>query len=181
MPHGIMITGPSGAGKTTLGRLLADRLGCAFIDIDDYIWRKDTEQPFSAMYPRDEKIRRLQDAVSACGHFVMAGSMDSFHENFDPYFTMAVHLNAGAAIRVQRVHERESEWFGVRVQPGGDMYEAHRKMLGDIAGYDLGYGGCTLQQHEKWLRSLKCRVLWLDGEAPLEKNLRIITEAYQTR
>lgn len=76
-----MITGSSGTGKTTLGELVAKELGYLFVDIDEYIWRKDTEIPFSAMYSKSEKIIRLQKAISKCDHFVMAGSMDSFHEH----------------------------------------------------------------------------------------------------
>jgi len=33
-----------------------------------------------------------------------------------------------------------------------------------VAGYDYGIGRCTLQQHEMWLKSLKCKVLRLDGK-----------------
>ena len=178
MAAGIMILGSSGAGKTTLGALVANALGYTFVDIDDYIWRKDTEIPFSAMYPRAEKISRLQEAIAHCEHFVMAGSMDSFHEYFDPYFELVVHLHTDTKTRVKRVHERELGWFGARVLEGGDMYEAHRDMLRDIAGYDHGFGGCTLQQHEKWLSVLTCKVISLDGSAPLEENLRVILDAY---
>ena len=56
------------------------------------------------------------------------------------------------------------------------MYEGHQKMLGAIAGYDYGFGGCTLQQHESWLRSLKCKVIQLDDSDTLEKNLNIAVE-----
>lgn len=174
-----MIMGSSGAGKTTLGRLLADELGYTFVDIDEYIWRKDTEIPFSAMYPKAEKIRRLMGAISDCRHFVMAGSMNSFHEHFDPFFELAVHLHADAQTRVKRVHDRELALFGERILKGGDMYVEHQKFLNDAAGYDSGGGGCTLQKHELWLSSLKCRVLHLDGARPLEENLKIILEAYR--
>ena len=180
MAAGIMITGSSGAGKTTLGTLVANALGYTFIDIDDYIWRKDTEIPFSAMYPRAEKISRLQEAIAHCEHFVMSGSMDSFHEHFDPYFELVIHLNTDAKVRIRRVHERELGWFGARVLEGGDMYEAHQNMLHDIAGYDVGFGGCTLQQHEKWLSALPCKVIRLDGAALLEENLRVILDVYST-
>ncbi len=179
MATGIIITGSSGAGKTTLGKLAAKALGFAFVDIDAYIWRKDTQVPFSAMYPKAEKIRRLQEAISNCAHFVMAGSMDSFHESFDPHFELAVHLRADPQIRVKRVHERELGWFGNRVLEGGDMYEAHQKMLRDIAGYDYGIGGCTLQGHERWLNSLTCKVIRLDGADTLEKNLNMIIRTYK--
>ena len=119
MANGILIMGSSGAGKTTLGELVAKELNYTFVDIDEYIWRKDTEIPFTAMYSRNEKIERLQAAISDCEHFVMAGSMDSFHEHFDPYFELVVHLHTDEKIRVKRVHERELEWFGERVLEGG--------------------------------------------------------------
>lgn len=181
MASGIMITGSSGAGKTTLGELLAKELGYTFVDIDEYIWRKDTEFPFTAMYSKEEKISRLMEAIADCEHFVMAGSMDSFHEYFDPYFELVVHLHTDAQTRTKRVHERAIERFGDRVLEGGDMYESHEKMLTGIAGYDYGVGGCTLQQHEKWLKSLKCNVVKLDGADTLEKNLEIIVDAYRSR
>lgn len=181
MATGIMIMGSSGAGKTTLGKLVAKELGYTFVDIDDYIWRKDTEIPFSAMYPRAERISRLQEAIANCEHFVMAGSMNSFHQHFDPYFELVVHLHAGAQLRVKRVHQRELGWFGERVLEGGDMFEEHQKMLSGIAGYEEGTGGCTLQKHEDWIKSLTCKVIRLDGAEPLEKNVKMIMEAYKDR
>jgi gluconokinase len=35
-PAMIVVTGVAGSGKTTIGRLLADRLGCEFADADDF-------------------------------------------------------------------------------------------------------------------------------------------------
>lgn len=179
MAAGIMIMGSSGAGKTTLGKMAAERLGFTFVDIDEYIWRKDTEIPFSKMYTKPEKISRLMEAVSNCEHFVMAGSMDSFHEHFDPFFELVVHLHADARLRVNRVHERELKLFGERILAGGDMYEGHQKFLKEVAGYDCGTGGCTLQQHEDWLKSLHCRVLRLDEAHALEENLNVIVDTYR--
>ena len=181
MATGIMIMGSSEAGKTTLGEMVANELGYTFVDIDEYIWRKDTEIPFSAMYPKAEKIGRLMDAISTCDHFVMAGSMNSFHEHFDPFFELVVHLHTDAQVRVKRVHNRELVLFGKRILEGGDMYAEHQKFLNDIAGYDFGVGGCTLQQHELWIKSLKCKVIRLDGAHALEENLKIILEAYRER
>ena len=53
-------------------------------------------------------------------------------------------------------------------------------MLTGIAGYDLGIGGCTLQQHEKWLKDLPCKVIKLDGADALEKNLGIMIDTYRS-
>ena len=51
--------------------------------------------------------------------------------------------------------------------------------LNDVAGYDDGMSGCTLQQHEAWLKSLQCKVIRLDGAQELEKNLKIVIDAYR--
>ena len=115
---------------------LATALGYTFVDVDEYIWRQDTEIPFSIMYPRAEKIGRLMEAISACDNFVMAGSMDSFHEYFDPFFTLVVHLHTDAQVRLKRVHNRELDLFGARILEGGDMYAEHQKFLNEIARYD---------------------------------------------
>ena len=37
----IALEGFMGSGKTTVGRILSDALGCPFIDLDDVIVRKD--------------------------------------------------------------------------------------------------------------------------------------------
>lgn len=179
MATGIIILGSPGAGKTSLGRTVAASLGFTFLDIDDFLWRKDTPVPFTVMYSRPERISRLMAAVESCEHFVMAGSMSSFHEHFDPFFELAVHLNAATSLRVQRAHERELALFGDRVLEGGDMYAEHCSFLEGVAGYDYGKGGSTLQQHEEWLASLTCPIIRLDGAQPLSENTKRITDTYK--
>jgi shikimate kinase len=39
MPPVVVLVGPPGAGKTTVGRLVADRLGVPFVDTDDEVVR----------------------------------------------------------------------------------------------------------------------------------------------
>jgi len=50
MVRGIIIFGSPGSGKTTLGKLAAKKLDFPYFDIDDYIWRKDTDKPFTVMH-----------------------------------------------------------------------------------------------------------------------------------
>jgi shikimate kinase len=47
-----------------LGKLVAEKLDFPYLDIDDYIWRKDTDKPFTVMYTREEKINRLMTDIS---------------------------------------------------------------------------------------------------------------------
>lgn len=177
--RGIMIFGPAGAGKTTLGRAVAEELRLPYIDIDEYIWRQDTDVPFSALYPRQERIHRLQEALAGKEAFVMAGSMDSFHEHFDPLFALAVHLTADAALRLARIHAREQALLGARILPGGDLHERHQGFLADAASYDAGGGSMSLERHRQWAASLRCPVLALDGGADLTALTQAVAEAWR--
>lgn len=177
--HGMIIFGPAGSGKTTLDKFVADKMEIAFLDIDEYIWRNDTEKPYSVMYSKEEKIRNLMEAVQKAKEFVMAGSMNSFHEYFDPMFLLAVYLTADAKVRVTRIHEREQKEFGDRILPGGDMYEEHQQFLNDAANYDGNAASCNKSQHELWLNQIGCPVLKLNGEDSLEKNAKVIIETYR--
>lgn len=180
MAKEIIIFGPSGSGKSTLGRKLAERLDYPYFDLDDYIWRKDTEQPFTVMYSREEKIGRLMTDISRGENFVMAGSMSSFHQPFDPLFDLAVHLNASAEIRLTRIHQRELEYFGQRILEGGDMYVEHQSFLDNSARYDTD-GSPNLSSHMAWAEELTCSVLKLDGARPWEEKIQAILNLYGKR
>lgn len=177
MPRGIIIFGSAGSGKTTLGRMVADKLNYTYFDIDDYIWRKDTNNPYTVMYTKEEKINNLMNDIYKHEHFVMAGSMDSFNEPFVPLFDLAVHLTAPAKIRVKRVNYRAIKNYGNRVLQGGDMYEDHLKFLESIAKYDTN-GSPSMKVHLAWGNSLPCKVLHLNGEEDLFKNLKTIVDEY---
>ena len=105
MPTGIMIIGPSGSGKTTLGKIVAQKLGYPYFDVDDYIWKQNTDSPYTQMYTRDEKISRLSNDIAPYEHFVMAGSMSSFHYAFDEMW------NKQNAIQPAIPNNPEGEWI----------------------------------------------------------------------
>lgn len=180
MARGIIIFGSSGSGKTTLGKGVAARLDYPYFDLDDYIWRKDTKIPFTAMYTRDEKISRLMNDIQRDEHFVMAGSMSSFHAPFDPLFDLAVHITADTKVRLRRVHNRELAQFGNRILEGGDMYLEHQKFLLNCSSYETD-GTPSLKTHLEWAASLPCKVIYLDGQVDLEYNIKSILSAYNTQ
>ena len=172
-----MIIGPSASGKTTLGKKVAELLNFPYFDVDDFIWRFDTPELYTVMYSREEKISRLQDAIAPYEHFVMAGSMSSFHQAFDDSFEMMVFLYVDPDIRVHRANERAIQRFGDRVLKGGDMYESNQDFLKKIRRYEID-GSPNLTEQKAWMESLSCKKLELDGTEPIEKNARIIAEAW---
>lgn len=177
-PTGIMITGPAASGKTTLGRKTAELLNFPYFDVDDFIWRFDTPELYTVMYSREEKISRLQAAIAPYEHFVMAGSMSSFHQAFDDCFSMMVFLYVDPDIRVQRANERAIQRFGERVLEGGDMYESNQDFLRKICRYETD-GSPNLTEQKAWMESLSCKKLELNGTEPIEKNAQIIAKAWK--
>lgn len=173
MSSGIIIIGPSGSGKTTLGKIAARKLGYPYFDVDDYIWKQNTDSPYTQMYTRDEKISRLSNDIAPYEHFVMAGSMSSFHYAFDEMFEMMVLLYVSPDIRIERVHKRAIERFGERVLEGGDMYEAYMRFLNDNRRYEED-GSPNMREQKEWMENMSCVKIELDGAAELEKNASII-------
>lgn len=178
MPRGVIIFGSAGSGKTSLGRMTAERLGFPYFDLDDYIWRRDTPIPFTVMYSREEKASRLMADISKGERFVMAGSMSSFNAPFVPLFDLAVHLTADVETRLARVHKRELDQFGARILAGGDMHEEHMRFLDSVSRYDTD-ASPSMAEHTAWAETLPCRVLRLDGGDALQKNAAIIVDAYR--
>ena len=60
----VALTGFMGCGKSTVGRLLADALGCPFIDLDEAIVKK-AGRPIPAIFEADGErgFRRLEKQV----------------------------------------------------------------------------------------------------------------------
>lgn len=177
MARGIIIFGSAGSGKTTLGKLVAKKLNFPYFDIDDYIWRRDTDIPFTVMYAYEEKVNRLMTDILKETNFVMAGSMDSFNKPFVPLFDLAIHITASIDTRINRVNKREYEVYKERIMEGGDMYEGHCYFLDNLTRYDTDGSPC-MNTHAQWANSLPCKVLRLNGDEDLNKNVEIIVHEF---
>ena len=74
----VVLMGVSGCGKTTIGKLLAARLGCAFLDGDDFHPRENVAKMAAGTPLGDEDRRpwleRLNRELRACNDVVMACS-----------------------------------------------------------------------------------------------------------
>lgn len=177
MSRGIIIFGSSGSGTTTLGREVAEKLEFQHYDLDDYLWLKETELPFTVTRPRKELIKLLMEDISKFPHFVMSGSMDSYNEPFVPFFDLAVLNSAPMEIRLERINKREFARFGDRILPGGDMYENHMKFLQLVRSYDFD-GSPSRRVHEQWAQELPCKVLYTDGTVAIDENTAKIIDTF---
>ena len=176
----IHIFGASGSGTSTLGSLLAERLGWSFMDTDDYFWLP-TDPKFSVKRPRQERLSMMKKDIECAGNVVLSGSLVDWGDELIPYFTLAVRLETDTDIRICRLKNREYQRFGNRIARGGDMYNAHVEFLQWAGMYDSG--GLEMRskaKHDAWQLLLLCKCLCLDGSAPVEELIALVLETLRT-
>ena len=169
--HVIHIFGASGSGTTTLARCIAERWGFVHLDSDDFFWLP-TDPPYTHKRPIDERVPLMRAQIERAENAVISGSLTDWGDPLIPCFTLAVRLVTPTDVRIARLREREHRHFGARIEPGGDMEEAHQAFLAWAAGYDDGGPDTrSRMKHDEWQKLLRCPLLTLHGDAPLEENL----------
>ena len=164
----IHITGASGAGVTTLGRVLAARLGVNALDTDDFYWLP-TAPPYQQARPPSARLALLVPAMNEAGRFVLSGSLDGWGDPLIPRFSAVIFLRTTTDLRLTRLRTREAGVFGAAaIAPGGPHHVEHEAFIDWAAGYDHGLqSGRNLQRHIAWIAKLPCPVLTLDGARPI--------------
>ena len=165
---GILICGLNGTGKSTLGRMLADRMGYEFIDNEDlYFPRADPSYMFSDPRNKEEVIRLLEERISANDQFVFAAVRGNYGDKLIASLEYVVLIEVPKQIRSQRVRDRSYQKFGDRILPGGDLYEKESKWF-------LLTDSRSDTYVTDWLKTVNCPVIRINGTLPVENNLDYI-------
>ena len=166
-PCRIHITGASGAGVTTLGRAVADRLASSHHDTDDYYWLP-TSPPYGAKRPIPDRVRLMREMFLDRSDWVLSGALESWGAPIESYLTLVVFIETPTETRLQRLRAREACHFGDHsVQPGGWRHAACEEFFEWAAHYEDGTReGRSRLRHEAWLAKLSCPVCRLDGTNP---------------
>lgn len=173
----IHIYGASGSGTSTLGKTISDHLGYRFMDTDDYFWMP-TNPKFTTKREPKERIRLMKADIESAQNVVISGSLVDWGDELIPLFTLVIRLVTDKEVRIKRIRQRESERFGKRIEPGGDMYEQHQAFLKWAASYDTGDATMrSKSNHDQWQTKLVCPQLILDGAIDLETNLMAVQKA----
>jgi len=160
----ILITGASGSGTSTLGAALADELGIAHLDADDYYWLP-TVPPFTTKRDSAERLSSILRDVRAKQSAVLAGSIMDWGIELENTFDLIVLLYLDAAIRVERLRTREMEFLG----------KADEEFLEWAAQYDDGIlGGRSLAKHQVWLSARTCPVIELRGDLSVRERVAAV-------
>lgn len=170
MGTGIIVCGLNGAGKSTLGKALAKRLDFHFIDIEDlYFPKDDPAYLYASPRTREEVSERLLREVKTHEHFVFASVKGDYGESIYPFYRVAIWIEVPKSIRMQRVKDRSYQKFGERMFPGGDLYEQEEQFFDFVNSREDA-------EVEKWVKSLGCPLIKIDGTRPAQDNIRLITE-----
>lgn len=172
----VHIYGASGSGTSTMGRFICDKLGFFFMDTDDFYWEA-ADPPYTAKRTVSDRLALMRKDIAEHDGVVISGSLVDWGDELIPFFTLVVRMETDTAIRIGRLKKRERERFGGRIDPGGDMYEAHQKFIDWAAFYDGG--GLDMRskaKHDQWQKQLRCRQIILDGSLPVEKNFEIVRQ-----
>lgn len=165
----ILVMGAPGAGTSTIGRVVAERFGLSFIDIDDIVWFTEDALRYKRKRNIDHRKRFLIEQLEKCSGWVLSGSICGWGDFLIRDFELVIHLNADSVVRAERIHRREVERYGAElIAPGGDLHHVYEKFQAWAADYGQLSGLDNLRSYESelnWLSKLPCKTLKIDTGA----------------
>ncbi|GER81474.1 hypothetical protein KTAU_01130 [Thermogemmatispora aurantia] len=190
----VFLIGLSGSGKTTVGRLLAERLGRPFLDTDLLVEQRCgkriatifAEEGESAFRAR-EKLA-LQEAAASAGAIVATGGgivLDADNRRLMAERGVRIFLNVEPETALERLRQQEAvarrQGLSPEVRPllaGDDPLAALRRLQAERrALYEEAEATCSTdgKSGEQVARAVLAALIALgvlEGEEPLERQIR---------
>jgi len=171
MGIGIQICGLNGCGKSTLGRVLAERIGFYFIDNENlYFSRSNSDEPYKNAKSRQEVEQLLMEEVSKHPDFVFSAVKGDYGKEIEPMYDYVVVIEVPKSVRSQRVRNRSFQKFGNRMLMGGDLHNQEEAFFQMVESRQDDYV-------ENWLQTVKCPIIRVDGTKSIEENVEYIIHA----
>ena len=167
----IIVCGLNGAGKSTVGKALARRLGFPFRDIEDYYFPDGSgDYKYRSSRTREEVSALLLRDLRELEHVVLASVKGDYGSEVEGMFTHAVVLAVPRETRLARVKARAYGQFGERMRPGGDLYDREERFFRMVRDR-------TDAHVTDWLSGLGIPVITADGTQSVEAAVERIAEA----
>lgn len=166
--------GASGAGSTTLGKVLSQKLKCRYFDTDFFFWSQ-TEQPFTVS--RNPNIRDIliEKQLTPYNDWIVGGCVIDWGEKWLDICDLVIFLYIPAKIRLQRLKNREYEVRGDQIKSDVKIRDSFYKFMKWAKGYDDNSAfSRTLNAHEEWLDKVSCPVLKIIGDTSIQERLNLI-------
>ena len=159
--------GAPGSGVTTLGRQLAEQLGYAHFDTDDYHWFTSDPEPYRRRRNPEHRRQLLTADLSSTPQWVLSGSLCGWGDCFIPLFDTIIFCTAPVDIRLERIRQRELARYGEdRLSPGGDLHGVYTKFLQWSADYDLPSERLrTFVFEMDWVKKVNNIPVWLNDNS----------------
>ena len=165
---GILICGLNGVGKSTLGKLLAQRLCYRFIDNEDlYFPKEDAIYEYSHPRGKDAVIRLLEEQIEQDRDFVFAAVKGNYGEMLLACLEHIVVIDVSREIRLARVLERSFRKFGNRILAGGDLAEKENAWFTQMEGRPE-------DDVRRWPETVDRPVIHVAGTLPMEENVEYL-------
>ncbi|MEY3249493.1 MAG: hypothetical protein RL742_1536 [Bacteroidota bacterium] len=163
----IHLFGAPGAGVTTLGQMLAARLGYVHLDVDDYYWFTSDPLPYKRKRNPEHRRSLLSADLARQPAWVLSGALCGWGDCFIPQFDLVVFCQLDVETRLQRIAARESLRYGDQILPGGALHAVYEKFCQWAAAYNHSENNMRgLKAEMEWLAGLNQPVMVLDMNAP---------------
>ena len=162
---GLLLCGLNGAGKSTIGRILAERMSWQFIDNEDlYFPKEDASYLFSNPRSKEEVIHLLEEKIEEDDRFVFAAVKGDYGEKLLTKLDYVVLIEVPKETRMERVKMRSVRKFGDRIQEKGDLADKENSWFSVVNSRPENFV-------TEWLERVACPVIRIDGTAPVEENV----------
>ena len=165
---GILICGLNGVGKSTVGKILAERLSYRFIDNEDLFFAKnDLSYEYDNSRSKAEVINLLNEMITKDRRFVFCAVRGDYGDKFLSALDHIIYIYVPREERDKRVFNRSHEKFGERVLEGGDLFERENSFIVHAKNRPDDYV-------ERWLDTVRRPVIRIDGTRPVEENVEYL-------